>query len=382
MANEILSTDFINISRAISAYSDEAYSEARSLTATGMVGADARISSADEDYWGTIRFYDTLGALNFSTTQTSTDTHINIADESPTNEGLVTEISTGSLRFAKSVRTHGATQMQVQQVVSSQDGFAKISRDFGMTRARDEDAALLSVLKGVAKTEVAQGARPADANAFLDSEGFFASVAAGGSLFPATNPLTPLLDAMGSAFSDQDDSGYTLIIDPATAIDMRKANLFDDQAQVTDGNVSFNTILQGMVRVYVTRAVGKVAISDFNSNSRLLLEDDTNNTQIKLSFMVRNSAIANTDVSVPNPVAFDRDESVGRGTGKTELWYRWGYIYHPVGYSYINGGSLASPTDVTAYVSNANLETAANWARAQNKASLGILPIFHTATDT
>ena len=96
-----------------------------------------------------------------------------------------------------------------------------------------------------------------------------------------------------------------------------------------------------------------------------------------------------------NPVAFDADESVGGGAGEREIWYRWGNIYHPRGYSWegrtdgfvANRGAFAATTRALAGGTtnagvNALLNTTANafqgWERKETVGNLGILPIFHS----
>ena len=77
---------------------------------------------------------------------------------SDATDGTPTTTAQDYLTYIKTVRTHGASKVNLQQVVTQVDGLAKVGRDFAETRAQDEHNAILSVLKGVALTEVLYGA--------------------------------------------------------------------------------------------------------------------------------------------------------------------------------------------------------------------------------
>ena len=88
--------------------------------------------------------------------------------------------------------------------------------------------------------------------------------------------------------------------------------------------------------------------------------------------MLLPGAMHMSSVSVPNPVAIDRNEGVGSGSGRTTAWYRWGYVMHPRGYSFAG--------TQTAFASNASYTGSAAtpaWERKVDLLNLGILPIFH-----
>ena len=59
------------MARAISAYSDQEYTDNVRIAGTALVGSDARISGSDEDYFGTIRWTNTLGSLMYNTGNSS-----------------------------------------------------------------------------------------------------------------------------------------------------------------------------------------------------------------------------------------------------------------------------------------------------------------------
>mgnify|MGYP003958402329 FL=1 len=134
------------LQEAISAYSDEAYTNARKLSGTGIVGTNEKIDRNTETFIGQVRWDKPLNPA------------INVASLTDNSDGTKTTTSTDYLRYVKTVRTHGAEKVNMKEVVTQRDGLAKIGRDFGETRAQDEHNALLSVLKGVAISEAINGA--------------------------------------------------------------------------------------------------------------------------------------------------------------------------------------------------------------------------------
>ena len=399
----IASTDFQNLARAVSAYSDEAYTGARKLISTALVGSDARISGSDEDYFGTIRYYKPLGdTLQYdgSDDTTGAATVVNIATQAST-EGAKTSISTVTEQYIKTVRTHGADQYNVQRVISGEDGLSKIARDFGETRARDADAALRAVMNSVARAEVERRSGTGTGQNSPDSvqnltgatnqDGFFVDLGnttvqgfysgnAGELIDDAQTStaakVSPLLAAMSIGYKDLEPDFFYLVTSPAQYLKMRQANLIDEQNNLQDGNVQFETILGGKIRLIVTRgtALNLSADSGVNSGS------------VQTSFLCQPGAIAMLDIDVPNPVAFDRDESVGRGTGTVESWYRWGYVMHPRGYNWAgatnafvsNTSTQGTKASIASYEST-NATIVSPFERVVDPLNLGILPIFHAA---
>lgn len=397
---------FQNLARAVSAYSDEAYTLERKLVSTALVGSDARISGTDEDYYGTIRWYKPLGSTlqyDGSDDTTGAATVINVATQSM-DEGAKTGISTDFAEYVKTVRTHGADQYNVQQVISGQDGLAKIARDFGETQARDQDAALTAVFQGVASAEARTGSGSAaannggqeDPNTFDSAAGFFVDLnntdvqahfdTSGSndgqlidmSISNRSDRLQRILAASSIAWSDYEPDFLYLIVQPNDYLKIRQSNFIDEERAV-DGNLSFETMLGGKYRIIVTRkSFGSFAASTF-----------VQSTSTNTSFLALPGSISMLNLDVPNPVAFDRDESRGRGTGLVEAWYRWGYVMHPRGYTWqgtksefvVNTDtniSRASNAAVNGYFHNPASGTVRQaWGRKEDMLNLGILPIFH-----
>jgi hypothetical protein len=370
----ITNTDFQSVALAISAYADEAYTTERKLNSTGIVGQRDDITANGESFIGQFRWYKPLSA------------NINVPSLSNSADGTYTDITTDIANYIKTVRTFGAQQVNLQEVISKQDGLAKIGRDFAQVRGDDEGNALMAVLKGVAASEVALGDAGGagnggivdfDTDADAAATGFFVDVNALGAFGAAatgTSDARPLFDstaigaargerlfrAIGMGFKDYEPDFMYLVTSPEMMAEIRAANLVDETI-VTDGNLEFNTIFGGKFRLIMTRA-----------NQRFSGEasGDLNAQSTKCSFVIKPSSVAAAPVMVPTPVEVDRDAAAYTGGGSTNIWYRYGFIMHPQGYDW--GGSTS------AFATNATLGAGASWTRKMDYLNLGILPIFHS----
>lgn len=391
----ISSSAFGTLNKAISAYSDEMYTRAKKIVSTQLVGTDAQINANGEDFIGQVRFYKPLGAYAIGGTNSSEDVTgssnavVNVASQDE-NYGGTTNISTEVQTYIKSVRTHGANEYMVQSVISGEAGLEKIARDFSETRAEDEDQALRACLAGVMNTELktandlaetTYSAMFAGNSVDGDSSKAFAYVAASSDTVGTGSSLEGLVDlsasspgqrvehlirAMG-AWSDYTPDFVYLVVSPEVYLDIKVANLVDDE-RVTDGNISFETLLGGVIRVIVSRNFGQ----GLGAQTHAALSGTTEISTAKVSYMLLPGAMHMSSVSVPNPVAIDRNEGVGSGSGRTTAWYRWGYVMHPRGYSFTG--------TQTAFASNASYTGSAGtpaWERKVDLLNLGILPIFH-----
>lgn len=405
------------IARAISAYSDQEYTDAVRIAGTGLIGSDARISGSEEDYFGSIRWTRTLGALMYNTASRTSPgevagglTAINYGDESD-DHGATTGVQHDSSQYIKTLRTMGAQEFNVTQILTAApNSIEKVSRDFGITRARDNDAALMAMLQGVTAAEVARriddGTTTAtlgaanvntrygqglgdslnkDAGFYFDCNGPMAEgvtrtsnagTAGDNSLIDAVTATSRqggaagsrLWEAASAAFGDLEPDFFYLVIGTRTYHAIRSANLLDNQDRITDGNIQVDTLLGGKFRLLVTRSLDTGF--DFSpTGSTPSANDAVNQGSVNTSYLMLPGALYQSDVVVPNPVAFDADESIGRGTGNRELWYRWANIYHPQGYTW--SGSTGG------FATNDLYETAASWQRKEMPGNLGILPIFH-----
>jgi hypothetical protein len=357
-------TMFQNVALAISAYADEMYTNAKKLNATGMVGTDARIDPTGESFIGQLRWYKPLAA------------NINVASLTSSAEGNYTDVSTEIADYIKTVRTFGSQQVNLQSVVSQQDGLLKIARDFTEVRTQDESDALVSILKGVAAYEVSRGAgvvqfdTDADANdkgLFVDinAEGVFGAAATttGRKLFDSTAIGAArgerLFKAIGMGFKDYEPDFMYMVTSPEVLAELRAANLVDTTT-VVDGNLTFQTIFGGKFRLLLSRV----------SQGNLAASANVNDQSTKTTFLVKPGALSFTPIAVPTPVEIERSAARYTGGGSTDIWYRYGFVMHPMGYDW-SGATNAFATN-TAY------GTSSSWARKMSSLNLGILPIFHS----
>jgi len=69
----------------------------------------------------------------------------------------------------------------------------------------------------------------------------------------------------------------------------------------------------------------------------------------------------------------DRAAAAHGGSGTTDIWYRWGYVCHPMGYSWDGSETQFVQTSGTG-----GYDQAASWVRSEaGYLNLGILPILH-----
>jgi hypothetical protein len=391
----ISSSAFGTLNKAISAYSDEMYTRAKKIVSTELVGMDANINANGEDFIGQVRFYKPLGNYAVGGSNASADVAgssnavVNVASQDE-NYGGTTNISTEVQTYIKTVRTHGANEYLVQSVISGEDGMSKIARDFAETRAEDEDQALRSCLAGVMNTELKtandlSGTSYSDlfAGNSVDADGSkaFGYVAASSDTIGTGSSLEKLVDLSASApgqrvehiiramgaWSDYTPDFVYMVVSPEVYLDIKVANLVDDE-RVTDGNISFETLLGGVIRVIVSRNFGQT----LGTVTHSALSGTTEITTAKVSYMMLPGSLFMHSTAVPNPVAIDRNEGVGSGSGRTTAWYRWGYVMHARGYSF-TGTQTAFATNA-AYAGSAATPA---WERKSDLLNLGILPIFH-----
>jgi len=369
----ITNTDFQNIALAISAYSDEAYTAARKLNSTGIVGQRSDISSDGESFIGQMRWYQPLAA------------NINVASLSNAADGTYTDITTEVSNYIKTVRTFGAKQVNLQEVISKQDGLLKIARDFAEVRGQDEHNALLAVLKGVAAAEVGVGDFGTagnggmisfDTDADVAATGFFVDINAAGEFGAAATVLGDerrlfdssavgasrgerLFKAVGMGFKDYEPDYMYMVTSPENMAEFRAANLVDE-TMVTDGNLEFSTIFGGKFRLIPTRADQMIA--GFTAG-------DLNIRSAKATFLIKPEAVSFAPIAVPTPVEVDRSAAAYTGGGSTDIWYRYGFIMHPMGYDWTGA--------TNAFATNTTYAAEASYSRKISALNLGILPIFH-----
>src|SRR5210317_56543 len=398
VGNPLTGADNYVLQEALAAYTDEAYTNAKKLTGTGIVGDNPQIDTNTEMFVGQMRWFKPLNPV------------INVASLTVADDGAKTSYTSDFLKYIKTVRTHGAEKVNMKQVVTQQDGLAKVARDFAETRAQDEHDSLLSVLKGVAVSEALNGAGVAGGGTGLGGQtfdndptdkkyGFYVDLGTDtiiktfdntkASMEQGAQRAEGFLNAFGMAFKDYEPDYAYLVTSPEVMASFRSANLVD-QTKVTEGNIDFPTIFDGKFRLIRTRASQR-----FSAAETALINDGSGVDIVgpKTSFLVLPGAIAQRPLMVPDPVEIYRDANKYKGGGRTDIWYRWGYVYAPAGYDWVGpenafpsdadywsvmeSSTLTALADVTATTGADN--SVGVWNRKFTSAlSLGILPIFHT----
>lgn len=379
------------LQESISAYSDEAYTNARKLSGTGIVGTNDKIDTNTETFIGQVRWNKPMNPT------------INIASLTDATDGTTSSYGTDMLTYVKTVRTYGGTKVNMAEVVSQVDGLAKVGRDFAEHRAQDEHDGILAVLKGVATSELLLGAGAASGSAGLGGQtfdndptdkkyGFYIDLGAQKLVGAATaanqgaQRAEGFLQAFGMAWKDYEPEYAYLVASPETISSLRSANLVD-QDRVVDGSITFSTIFQGKLRLIQTRAN-----QGFTSAELALINGaaGVNIVGTKTSFIVLPGALALKGLSVPEPVEIERKAAAYKGGGTTTIWNRWGYVLAPAGYDW-NGSEEEFPSNANykgivegaAYKSLASVTAIADakgtWTRKTASAlSLGILPVMHS----
>jgi hypothetical protein len=251
----------------------------------------------------------------------------------------------------------------------------------------DEGEALMAILKGVAAAEVTLGDLGGTGNGGITDYDDDADAAATG-FFVDINALSPvfgaaatgasdarklfdstgvgaargerLFQALGMGFKDKEPNFMYMVTSPETMAELRAANLVDE-TKVTDGELEFTTVFDGKFRLLPTRQ---------NQMAASLPAGDLNTQSTKCTFLLKPAAVSFSPVNHPIPVELDRAPAAYLGGGTTQLWYRWGYVMHPEGYSWAGSES--------AFATNATYAAAASWERKVSALNLPILPIFHS----
>ncbi len=380
------------LQEAIGAFSDEAYTNAKKLSTTDIVSSNPEIDINTETFIGQVRWFKPMNPS------------INVASLTDSTDGTPSTYTSDYLRYIKTVRTYGGEKVNLQKVVTQQDGLAKVGRDFAEHRAQDEHNALLSVLKGVAISEALNGAAAGSGATGLGGQtfendptdkkyGFYVDLGSAKPVIAASSSTQGaaraegFLNAVGMAYKDYEPEYFYLITSPEVMASLRSANLVD-QDRVSDGNVMFNTIFNGKFRLIQTRASQGLSSSEL---TKINSGPGVDIVGAKTSFIVLPGAIAMEDLPIDEDVEIERKAAAYKGGGTTSIWYRWGYVLMPAGYNWV-GTEDAFPSDDAykfvvesatpkALTSAANglASTTGTWVRKTHSAlSLGVLPVFHS----
>jgi hypothetical protein len=372
---DITVNDFQDIALAISGYADERYTNARKINSTGIVAENAdMLDVKGESYVGQFRWFKPISAdYNTPSLTDSTD-------------GSLTSISTDVANYVKAMNAFGAQQPNLTRVVTQEDGLDKIARDFTELRTQYEHDSVLATLKGVATSEAALGTVTGGITDFddmpsstvgmfvdLNAESVFGDASDGGAANAGSVEPRKLIDttkvgasrgerlikAVGMGFKDYEPDFMYMITTPEIMADLRAANLVDED-RVEDGNLSFQTILGGKFRLVSSRA----------NQGDVSGESSVNDYSTKTTFLVKPGSVAWQDINLGDDATeIERAAAAYRGGGTTMVWYRHGFVAHPVGYDWAGSTS--------AYADSTTLGASGAWSRKMDPLNLGILPIFH-----
>jgi len=382
-SNEVLQS-------AIGAYAEEAYTNAKKLSGTGIVGSNPDIDTNSETFIGQLRWHKPMNPT------------INVASLTDSTDGTESTYASDYLKYIKTVRTYGGSKVNLQHVVTQMDGLAKIGNDFAEHRAQDEHNAILSVLKGVALSEALSGAGTASGATGLGGQtfendptdrkyGFYVDLGSSKPVVAASAAIQGaaraegFLNAFGMAYKDYEPEYAYLVISPETFASLRSANLVD-QDRVQDGSIMFNTIFQGKFRLIQTRATQGFSAAEL---AKINTGGGVDIVGANTSYIVLPGAIAMEGLTIELPVEIERKAAAYKGGGKTAIWNRWGFVAAPAGYSWA-GLETAFPSDadfrscmeggVPKIITAATDTTACTGTftrKVSSALSLGILPVFH-----
>jgi len=375
---------------AMTDLADEAYTSAKKLVGTGLVTTPEGISGDTETYAGQLRWNRPIQAT------------VNVGSATNPADGALSSHTMGQMDYIKTTRSVGMRESQITSALTQKNGLAKLMRDQTEIRLGDQNKSILSVLRGVAISEVMKGVANSGGQSFTNDPadsnyGFYVDLGASNTLITAQDAVNRgayraknLLDAFGKGYKDYEPDYAYLVATPAMMADLRSANLVDDTG-VEDGGIMFETIFQGKFRLIKSRAnmgFSSAELTALNANKPggggVALAGK------QVAFIVLPGAIGFKDLSIDVPVEAKRNASSFNGMGSTEMWYRWGYVAHPVGYSWIgkrdnfvadsqyskvSGDAGATWIDLS---TSAATGTTGAWRReATSAVSLGILPIFY-----
>jgi hypothetical protein len=376
---------------AITAYADEAYTNARKLSGTGIAGTDARIDPSTETFIGQMRWFKPLNPV------------INVASLTDPTKGTPTTYASEFATYVKSTRTHGAEKVNLQHIVTQDDGLAKVGRDFAETRAQDEHNAMLAIMKGVAISEALMGAAAGSGTGGLGGQtfdndptdkryGFYVDLGTSSLVNAATassqgaQRAEQFLNALGMGWKDYEPEYAYLVTSPQMVAMLRSANLVD-QTKVSEANIMFETIFGGKFRLIQTRATQSLSAGQM---SKINSGNGVDIVGTKTSFIVLPGAIAMAGLNIEVPTEITRDGSTYNGGGSTNIWHRWGYVAHPSGYNWKGADdkfasdadyqkALTGGTALNLIDSVVDNTTVGTWERKTNSAlGLSILPVFHS----
>lgn len=372
---------------AMSDLADEAYTNAKKIVGTGVVSTPDGIDTGTETYAGQLRWNRPINP------------NINVGSATNPADGSLSTYSMGQMDYIKTTRSVGMREGQITSALTQKNGLAKLMNDQNEIRTQDQHNAIVSVLRGVAISEALAGIAGSGGQSFTNdpksaTNGFYVDLGSSALITDSAagnvgaNRAKSLLRAFGMGFKDYEPEYAYLFADPSLIADLRSANLVDSD-RVEEGNVSFETIFQGKFRLVKTRAnlgisaAEKTALNNSNGGTGVDLVGSN------LALIALPGAVGFKELSIAVPVEAGRKPAAYKGMGSAEMWFRWGYVAHPVGYSWVGKrddfvadadyAKVTADSGATwgALTGQAGASTGA-WKRAATSVlSLGILPVFY-----
>ena len=389
---DVLGMDAHLVASLLGDYYDEEYANARQLTGTGIMSTSNKINQDSESYTGQFRWRQPLNmTLNYLTADDPTD-------------GVTSGMSSELANYIKGFYSYGATDVDLREIISKESVAKKVARDFSINRSKDDNAYLLQLLKSIAISELCYGAGSASGSAGLGGQtlendptskayGFYVDIndtllndASGAQV------LENLLTALMAGYKDLESPYYYLSLDLTNYLNVRLANLLDTD-KVVEGNVVFDTILNGKFRLLPSRTTPVFTSAEL---TKINGGAGVNLAGTKVSFIIRPEAISYNECTMMLPFEVDRKPSSYQGGGSTITWHRWGHVMHPWQYDW--AGSTKEPASDRAILSQVldstdddgdppkaitaitSFDTALPLyvPKAYNRITQAILPVFHT----
>ena len=361
-------SDYQLLAKAVSAYMLQAITRARSLSNTGLTsGRVEGINTDEESHIGQLRWINRVSPTWNSPNTSGAGT-----------DGVTTDNSTNMATYIKSIRAIGQEINTQSELISKTNGIELFGQQLVDWQDELESDAIHQTLQGIAKYEASRGPgllkystdpETAAVGAFVDinAAGEFGAAATeaadarslfnNGTSYGARSG-SRLFKAIGMRWQDREAPYYYLIVNPELYSTLRENNLVDD-TPVVEGNLTFQTIYGGKFRIILSA----LAMGNLSG------ESNVNGESSKTTFVVRPSAMAFVPFPVITPTEIERSAKANKGGGSVQIWYRTGFVCHPLGYNW--AGSSTSNTE------NSTFNNAASWTRKDKALNCGILPIFH-----
>ena len=385
-------TDVVQL--AVTNYMLENQPDQLGISESGLVDSRTEITPSGEGATGKIRYYTKRGNLRYAGDTGHTSSLMNMSDDvwfnRPTDDPTDSATLSGNpIQFAnyiKGVYTVVSSAPDIHQLLELQPNQIEVHGQRALVDNQiNVERHIYETLNGIARNEIAlgggmnQGIRAAQLGRNTTStQGFYFETAT-----QAANPivstdtgliwgagtagnaepgfrLTPLLRAIAWAWGTSNDrEPLYLVTDEVEYGKLTEANLIGREA-VEDGNITFDTILNGRVRLIV---------APFTFDN-LGTETQTNTASTKTSFLVRSGGFAYRPLPELTRFRIAQEPLQGNAGGVQYSIAQNGFVLVPKGYSWA-GSTAATIEDPQ------DLNVAASWTKRVSGNSHYILPILH-----